>query len=165
MKTFGLILLSALLFFGNSTAQNKELKKEVNQEVVSLSLGELVKSKNFEFVVNTAMPLGQPSINLVGNEYSVVFSAEKIVSDLPYFGVATRFAGLERDKGMRFEGEPIDFKVVDLRNGYRVKATIKTDRDRFTLSLEIGNSGYATLTIDSKNRELISYQGEVRRLR
>jgi|SRR5690554_875632 len=165
MKTFGLILLSTLLFFGNSKAQNKQLTNEVSQEVVPISLGELVKSKNFEFAANTAMPLGKSSINLVGNEYTVVFSADKIVSDLPYYGVATRSAGLERDKGMRFEGKPMDFEVVNLRNGYRVKATIKTDRDRFTLSLKVGSSGYATLTIDSKNRELISYQGEVRRVR
>src|SRR5690554_8006793 len=96
MKTFGLILLSTLLFFGNSKAQNKQLTNEVSQEVVPISLGELVKSKNFEFAANTAMPLGKSSINLVGNEYTVVFSADKIVSDLPYYGVATRSAGLDR---------------------------------------------------------------------
>ena len=166
MKTYSLlIVLSAFFFFGCSTAQIKKDKMEATQEKVSDPIGDLLASQNFEFIANTMFPMGQPSKNLVGDGYSVTFSPEKIVSDLPYYGVAHRGMGVGRDKGMRFEGEPIDFAITRSKNEYRATAVVKNDTDSFFITVEVSNSGYATLNIDSKNRETISYQGEVRALR
>ena len=166
MKPFSLlIVLSTFLFFGNASAQIKKETMDSKQEVVSDRIGELLASQKFEFIANTMFPLGQASKNLVGNDYSVIFSPEKIVSDLPYSGVAHRGMGVGRDKGMRFKGEPNNYSITESGNGYVVAAIVKTDSDSFSISMEVSKSGYATLTIDSKNRETVSYQGEVRGMR
>lgn len=166
MKPYSfLIVLSTFLFFGNASAQIKKELMDSKQEVVSDRIGELLASQKFEFIANTMFPLGQPSKNLVGNDYSVIFSPEKLVSNLPYYGVAHRGMALGRDKGMRFQGEPNDYSITESGNGYLVTAMVKTDNDSFSISMEVSTSGYATLSIDSKNREAVSYQGEVRGFR
>lgn len=163
MKTSSfLIIISSFFLFGCSTAQIKNDKMQSKQEIASDRIGDLLTSQDFEFIANTMLPMGQPSKNLVGNDYSVTFSPEKIVSALPYYGVAHRGVGMGRDKGMRFEGEPKDFLISNSKNEYRVSAVVKTENDSFSISMEVSKSGYATLIINSKNRESISYQGEVR---
>ena len=163
MKTYILLTaLSAFLFFGNASAQIQKDKKELKQEIAADRIDNLLASQKFEFIANTMFPMGQPSKNLVGSDYSVTFSPDKIVSDLPYYGVAHGGMGVGRDKGMRFEGEPIDFLITHSGKEYGVTAIVKAGNDSFSISMEVSKSGYATLTINSKNRESISYQGEVR---
>lgn len=163
MKTSFILMLvvSTFLFCGNISAQIQK-DKPANQVIVSDPVKTLLDSKNFEFLANTMLPMGQASKNLVGSEYSVRFSQEMIVSDLPFYGVAHRGMGVGLDKGMRFQGRPTDFSVQDSEKGYQINASVKTDDDRFDISMHVSKSGYATLTIESKNRESISYDGEVK---
>lgn len=163
MKTYSLILvLSVFVFFGCAPAQNKNGTVEASQAKAVSSVEKLVASKKFEFIATTMYPMGQPSKNLVGNVYTVSFSPEKIVSELPYYGVAHRAVTIGKDKGMRFEGEPQVYSISESKNGFSLASVVNTDNDSYSLSMEVSNSGYAMLTINSNNRGSISYRGEVR---
>ncbi len=163
MKTYSLLIVfSSFFLLGCSTAQMKKENIEARQEIVSDRIGDLLASQKFEFIANTMFPMGQPPKNLVGSDYSVTFSPEKIISDLPYYGVAYGGMGVGRDKGMRFEGETDDFITTHSEKEYKVTAIVKAENDSFSITMEVSKSGYASLTISSRNRETISYQGEVR---
>ena len=157
------LMVSAFLFCGNISAQIKKDKALGNEDVISDPVGALLDSENFEFIANTMFPMGQPSKNLVGSDYSVSFSPKMILSDLPFSGVAHRGMGVGRDKGMRFQGKPMDFSIIHSEKEYHVTASVKTDDDSFDISMDVSKTGYATLTIESKNRESVSYQGEIRK--
>lgn len=157
------ILMTTLFCFilGNTFAQEKSVKAQGSNETINMSsIEELLNSKTFEFIANTAYPASGTPKNLVGSSYSVSFSPEMIISNLPFYGRGYSGMAMGRDKGMRFQGKPEKFSI-EKKKEYEVK-TIVNDGDTFEISLSVSDSGYATLTISSNNRGTISYQGEIK---
>src|SRR5690606_23006200 len=104
-------------------------------------------------------PLSGSPKNVVGSDYSVTFSPEMVVSNLPFFGRAYRGMKMGRDKGMRFKGKPENFQIEKAKE-FQL-STVVNDGDAYKISLSVANSGNATLTISSNSRGTITYQGEV----
>ncbi|HET8803285.1 MAG TPA: DUF4251 domain-containing protein [Aequorivita sp.] len=150
-------IFSALIFlfvFGNAQAQDETEKKQSSLET-------LLNSQSFEFIANTAIPISGPTKNLVGSNYSITFSPEMVRSNMPFYGRAFSGMAYGRDKGMRFEGHPENYTVINAKNGYEVSAEVKGENDTYFISITTGNSGFATLSISSNDRGTISYQGEI----
>lgn len=120
----------------------------------------LMESRNFEFVANTMFPLGQPPKDLVGSGYSVSFSPEMIISNMPFYGRAYGAASF-KNKGMRFKGVPEVFTVENKANSFEVKLKVADGTESYTLSLNVDDGGRASLTIGNNHHGTISYQGEV----
>lgn len=163
MKTRNILFAVLFCFIlGGVNAQDKTAKAQLAPKAEQSKTEVLLNSKTFEFIANTMYPMGQSSKNLVGSDYSVTFSPEMIISNMPFYGRSYSAMAIGKDKGMRFKGAPEDFTVEKIRRGYEVKTTVKNDRDTFSLLLTVSDSGYATLSISTNNRETISYHGEVR---
>lgn len=143
-----IILIVATLTFASSPL--------VAQEATNRGEG------SYEFLARTVLPVSLPPKDISADNYSVIFSKDKIVSELPYFGTARGAANLGRDKGMRFSGKPEHYEVQRNEKETIIEAVVKTDNDRFVLTLTVSPSNYATLNIQSINREVIVYQGEIR---
>lgn len=155
MKALRILYTLVVLFiFGSTTAQN-------NTEKPHTSIETLLNSKNFEFIANTALPLGKPPKNLVGSNYSITFSPEMVISNMPFYGRAYSGMIMGRDKGMRFKGKPEDFIITSAKNGYNVTTTVKGETDIYVISISVGYSSFATLSISSNDRGTISFQGEI----
>lgn len=154
MKALRILYTLVVLFiFGSTTAQNKTEKPHTSIET-------LLNSKNFEFIANTALPLGQPPKNLVGSNYSITFSPEMVISNMPFYGRSYATI-IGKDKGLRFKGVPEDFIVEKRGKDYEVRTKVKSENDTYSLLLIVGNSGYATLSITTNDRQAIDFQGEV----
>jgi hypothetical protein len=161
------ILFVALFCFilGNTSAQEKDLKANTSKETVETSnIANLLNSKTFEFIANTAYPASGSPKNLVGSSYSVTFSSEMVLSNLPFYGRAYSGMALSRDKGMRFKGKPENY-TIEKNNEYQVNATVNAENDTYEISLSVSESGYAYLSISSNDRGTISYQGEIVKVR
>lgn len=143
-----IILIVATLTFASSPL--------VAQEATNRGEG------SYEFLARTVLPVSLPPKDISADNYSVIFSKDKIVSELPYFGTARGAANLGRDKGMRFSGKPEHYEVQRNEKETIIEAVVKTENDRFVLTLTFSPSKYATLNIQSRNREVIVYQGEIR---
>lgn len=163
MKTRN-ILFAALFCFilGGVTAQDKTAKTQLPTKTDQSKMAILLNSKNFEFIANTMYPLGQPPKNLVGSSYSVTFSPEMIISNMPFYWRAYSAMISGKDKGMRFKGTPEDFTVSEMKKGYEVKVTVKNDNNTYTILLTVSESGFASLSINTNNRDTLNYQGEVK---
>ena len=158
------ILFSALFFFilGNAIAQEMSTKAKSNIESTETGrIDILLNSKNFEFIANTVYPSGGPSKNLVGSEYSITFTPEMIVSNMPFYGRAHSTIAMAQDTGMRFKGIPEKLVIEKNLKGYEILSKVQDENDNFSISMSVSESGYATLTIKSNNRGTISYYGEV----
>lgn len=161
MKTYTL-LFSVLFCFivANTSAQKKVISANSNKETIKTGGIEIaLNSKTFEFIANTMYPTSGTPKNLVGSDYSVSFSPEMIISNLPFYGRAYRGMTMGRDKGMRFKGKPENFNI-EKKKEYQVNTVVK-DGDTYEMTLLVSDSGYASLTISSNNRGTISYRGEV----
>lgn len=160
MKIHTLLLTALFCFiFGNVSAQEKDKK---SQEIVEADMGRvesLLHSKSFEFKANTVTPASGAPKNLVGSGYSVTFSPEQIISNLPFYGRAYSGMRMGKDKGMKFQGKPENFNI-EKDERFQV-STVVNDSDVYEISMSVSNSGYATLTITSNARGTISYQGEI----
>ncbi|MDP2687007.1 MAG: DUF4251 domain-containing protein [Aequorivita sp.] len=155
MKALRIFFALIFLFmFGNANAQDKTEKTQS-------SIATLLNSKSFEFIANTAIPLSGPTKNLVGSNYSITFSPEMVISNMPFYGRAYSGMIMGRDKGMRFKGVPENFTLINSKNGYEVTTSVKGENDTYVISISTGNSGFATLSISSNDRGTISYQGEI----
>lgn len=155
MKTQNILYIVLLFFvFGQVNSQEKTEKAKSSIET-------LLNSKNFEFIANTAIPLSGPTKDLVGSNYSITFTPENIISNMPFYGRAYSGMAYGRDKGMRFKGKPENFNVKNKENGYEITATVKGEDDTYVISITTGSSGFATLSISSNDRGTISYQGEI----
>jgi len=155
MKAFRIFYTLLVLFiFGSATAQ-------VKAEKTVTSLETLLNTKNFEFIANTMIPMSGGTKNLVGSNYSITFTPEMIISNMPFYGRAYSGMALSRDKGMRFKGKPENFTITNTDKGFEINAEVEGENDTYFISITAGNSGFATLAISSNDRGVISYQGEI----
>src|SRR5690554_6788872 len=134
MKTYLLILSFTCLLFGNATAQ-KTLKESVKvekkaiSETQSNSIDQLMASKEFEFVANTAIPMHMASKSVVGDNYNMRFSTTEIVSALPYYGSVRSGIAIGKDEGLRFSGDPLHYTITHSGKEYFVSAIVETEKD------------------------------------
>jgi hypothetical protein len=146
--------LFVLFIFGSAAAQEKTEKSNSSIET-------LLNSKNFEFIANTAIPLTGATRDLVGSDYSITFTPEMVISNMPFYGRAYSGMAYGRDKGMRFKGKPENFNITNSDKGYEITVTVKGESDTYVISISAGNSSFATLSISSDDRGTITYQGEI----
>ncbi len=162
MRLLFYILLCFPLFFANGCVSSKQSSSSSISQRSTSDLQEKLLSKNFDFKASRALPMGYPMVDLVGSNYSVIFEKDMIKSFLPFFGTITSGPSFGRSKGMKFESEPETFVVLKTQNGFQVDARVKTREDVFLLSMYVRESGYATLSITTKTRSTITYEGEIR---
>lgn len=159
---FNLLLIMLFLSFGSVVAQTKS-KKEIKAEQKANKTKEteaLINSKNFDFEANFVNPQGARDINIQGERYDVKFTSDQIESYLPYFGRAFN-VGYGGDGGMKFKGAPQEYSVEKKKKFYLVTCKVVGDKDTYNLSLSVYFEGSASLTINSNQRETISYSGSI----
>lgn len=158
------LVIFLLLLSTNGFAQEKSKKqlKEERKIEERKQTEALVNSKTFIFIGKIAYPQGFKSVNLTTNTNFVRFSPEFIESYMPFFGKAYSGIGLSGDGGLKFEGKPEKFTIMKGKRDFQIDAEVKTNNDRYRLSLSVGlEGGFSSLTIISNNRSSISYNGEI----
>jgi len=160
-------LLLTLLVLAISTGYAQETTKKSKEErkiEQQKKTKELVESKIFLFVGNTAYSEGGKSVSITSGPNSVSFSPEMVKSNLPFFGTAnTASAGFGGQSGYTFEGKPDVFSVDSTKKGFQLKAVVKTVNESYTLNLSISTDGNANLNVYSINRSSMRYNGEIRK--
>lgn len=148
--------------FANANAQEKSKKqlKEGAKLEKQKQMALLVESKEFVFVARTAIPQGSRTINLT-TEYTLKFHPDLIKCDLPFFGRAYSGVAYGGDRGMQFEGRPMDLKIEKKKKSYDIKVNVKGNNDSYFLMLSVYFDGTANLSIISNNRSTISYNGDI----
>jgi hypothetical protein len=126
----------------------------------------LIESGSYQFTARTASPTGGKTIQIT-SEYTLKAKEGAFEAHLPYFGRAYSAAYGGANGGIEFKGEPQNLQISrnDRNNTVSVSFLIKSDTDQYTVSLEIGSSGYGSLGISSQNRANISYYGQVSELK
>ena len=157
-KAIVIILLALAGFkttYGQEVNENKNLKR-------SSQIQDLIDSKNYVFVAQTAIPIGGRAINLT-SPYEVRVSGDTVASDLPYFGRAFVAPMNPSEGGIRFTSTNFNYKVKGRKKGgWDIAILPKDSKDVRQMLLTVSESGYGTLQVVSNNRQQISYNGYVK---
>jgi len=155
MKTLITAILTTLLLFSCKSGSN--LSKEENSSLMN----EKIETTNYTFVAQTAIPMSGRSISLT-SEYSLKVTKDTIESFLPYFGRAYTAPMSATDGGIKFVSTDFNYKVSDKKKGmWKADIETKDIPTKYKLSLSIGDSGYATLTVQEVNRQSITFYGKI----
>ncbi|MDR2950851.1 MAG: DUF4251 domain-containing protein [Prevotella sp.] len=155
MKKFTIIILIATLGF--SCKSGSSLSKE---ETIT-SMTEKIESSSYTFIPQTALPTSGRSVNL-NYSYSLKVSKDTISAYLPYFGRAYSAPISPDDNGIKFTSTDFEYSVSDKRKGmWDVNMMTKDTQRKFNLILRVGDTGYATLTVNENNRQPISFYGKI----
>jgi hypothetical protein len=164
MKKLSIILLmlvSASMLYGQETRMTRKEAKAAQKAQLAEKTKALVNSGTWQFDATQMLPTSGRSRTLTSS-YRVIVKDSEIDSYLPYFGRAYRAEYGSTDSPMSFKGEIQDLTVEDWeKGGWVISFKTENKNDRLEYTFHIGETGSATLMVNSTNRQQISYYGDL----
>lgn len=162
MKTIiiGLIVVfTGFSLSAQDTQKQTRKQRRANREAAQKEMVKTVlNNKNFVFNATHVLPLGGTS-RYMNYDYDVTVRNDSVFSYLPYFGVAYHIEYGSTKGGFQFDLPLEKYKFEKNKNEYRVSFEVKNKNDVIDFNFSISETGYTTLTVNSVNRQSISYYG------
>jgi len=122
-----------------------------------------VQAKDYIIEVRSANPFRMRTVHLSA-DYDLRFLNDSAFAYLPYFGVA-HIAPYGGDGGIVF-GEPIsDYTIIPniKNNGWDIRFKVKSKENIYDFYISIFNNGSSSITVNSYNRDVINFIGEIKK--
>lgn len=165
MKTIRNILAVVALFFTMQT--NAQTDKETTIKIIN--------DQNFIFVATSAMPMANYEVNKVlskmpgggsgliqlsGGRYELIVHKDSVESYLPYYGRAYTATMNPDDSGIKFKSKKFSYKADKKKKGsWQISMNFKDVKESPSMILSVSENGYATLNVNSNNRQPITFNG------
>ncbi|MEP7374079.1 MAG: DUF4251 domain-containing protein [Chitinophagaceae bacterium] len=118
-----------------------------------------VETKNFIFKAESVTPQ-RGRMRQLSPEYDVVLRPDTIISFLPYFGRAFTASINPSEGGIKFTSNSFNYVVSQKKKNYwEITIKPKDVTDVRQLYLTVFDNGRASLSVNSNNRESISFNG------
>lgn len=146
---------------------------QTNKEITA----NIVAEKNYVFNANSAIPLASNDINnvlsrlpgvqqggvinLSGSQYDLKITPDSIVAYLPYYGRAYSAPYNSSESGIKFKSKDFSYQESKTKKG-AYSISIKTNdlkTENYQLMLNISANGYASLSVNSHNKQSINFNG------
>ncbi|MDT0649892.1 DUF4251 domain-containing protein [Autumnicola edwardsiae] len=126
-------------------------------------LQELVNSRGFEIENQWALPLLGGRVNLIGNTNFIRFKGDSVNIFLPYFGVRQSGGGYGEGGGIEYEGPTKNLEIIENRNNQNIRIQFEGSAGTESLKfyLKLYPNGNAETSVNSSQRDAISYRGNV----
>jgi len=147
-----------LLFFMSSCSTLRTAPETI--KVIT----EKIESKNFTVGVNYANPLRMRPVYLT-SEYEIRIKNDSAFAYLPYYGVAHVAQFESNEGGIKFAEPMIDYTMKSNKklNGWDIRFKVKSKATQFDVLLSIADNGNSTITVNSYDRDMISFNGEIKK--
>jgi hypothetical protein len=160
MKTLKIILIFLLIAgagFNTANAQSTSKDKKAAKEA---AIKKSVEAKRYTFLANYVLPQRGGGKQLT-SEYDLRVTPDSVISFLPYFGRAyfdVPYGG--GDGGIKFTSTKFSYEVKEKKKGGWEITIIPSDvKNLSRLLLYISPDGYASLSVNSVNRDFITFDG------
>lgn len=160
MKKYLITTVMALtawaMLSGCATAEERAARAAEQAKAVKAALQE----RNYQIAVNRMYPLRGASKN-VSYGYSVVVRNDSLISYLPYFGrvYSVPYGG---GNGLNFSAPILNYQESQPKSNLRhIEIDVKNDEDTYLYTLDIFDNGSTTIDVRSRQRERISFSGEM----
>ena len=168
MKTINSILVFATLLIAmqvNAQTDKETTIKIINNQNYVFNATSALPMSNYEISkVLSRMPGGGGGglIQLTGSQYQLIVTKDSVESYLPYYGRAyTATIGANPDEsGIKFKSKNFKYKADKKKKGsWIITMNFKDTKDVQSMTLNVSENGYATLNVNSNNRQSISFNG------
>lgn len=150
------ILISVFMAFVGFSCKSSSLSTE--QKIAEIT--QKIESGRYSFIPQRALPTGGGSVNISSFELKV--SKDTIDSYLPYYGRAYSAPMSQDDTGIKFLSTDFSYTISPKNKGmWDINIETKDTRQKYTLILKAGDTGYTTLTVNSSNRQPITFYGVI----
>lgn len=157
MKAHLIYPASLLLFFVAACSSSKTTPKAINE------ITQKVESKDFTVEMNYANPLRGKHIYLTSG-YDLRIKNDSAFAYLPYYGVAYMAPYNSSDGGIKFAEPMSDYVMIPHKkaDGWDIRFKVKSLSGIYKLALNIFNNGNATLSVESYQRDMITFDGALK---
>lgn len=149
-------LLAAVLVGGCATSEERAAQKAEQVKKVTAALN----GRQYKIAIARMYPMNGPS-KTVTYGYSVEVKNDSLFSYLPYFGRAYNvpYGG---GKGLNFSAPIGSYQEEVAKNGKRrIEIGLTNEEDTYLYILEVFDNGSSTVSVTSRQREQISYSGDM----
>ena len=149
-------LLAAVLLGGCATSEERAAQKAEQVKKVTAALNR----RQYKIAIARMYPMNGPS-KTVTYGYSVEVKNDSLFSYLPYFGRAYNvpYGG---GKGLNFSAPIGSYQEEVAKNGKRrIEIGLTNEEDTYLYILEVFDNGSSTVSVMSRQREQISYSGNM----
>ncbi len=178
MKAQVLFFISAIFLLSCSAGKQIDLATVQNPSEVQ----KMILNKNFECIADYANPTTSNELNqiansnllgagnsagrisLLGNTNFLLVKGDSVNAYLPYYGTRQVTAGIGKDKNaIKFEGLAKNFKSSYDEKNERTRVTFSAENgtETFDILMLIFNNKRTDITVNSSQRNAISYDGYV----
>ena len=154
MKKLFLIMMAGLMAVACATltpAEKAELAKKVNAAL---------DDRHYTINIRTMSPMRGPT-RTVTSPWTVEVKGDTLVSYLPYIGRAYNvpYGG---GKGLNFSAPIESYQEGMGKNGKRhIEIKLTNEEDTYLYTLEVFDNGSSSVSVMSRQREQISYSGDM----
>ena len=135
------------------------------QESNAAVLKTILNTKTFVFKAQTAWPLHGTVVQLTAG-FDMKVLDDSINTYLPYFGRAYQASYNSNSGGIAFTSTRFEYKLKEkAKAGWELVIKPLDVKDVTQLIYSISTNGYATLQVNSNNRQAISFYGVVEKTR
>jgi hypothetical protein len=149
------IVMAAALMGCATTAERMEREARTAAQV-----SEALASRHYTINVLMMYPQRGRAVNLTTN-YSVEVKGDSLISYLPYFGRAYNvpYGG---GKGLNFTAPIGSYQEYMKRNGLRhIEIGVTNEEDTYFYTIEVFDNGSSSVDVRARQRERISYSGNI----
>lgn len=152
------LLIAAIILAGCSASSSTAKKEKAAADYANTAA--LIESGNYMFTIRSASPSGGRTIQITSH-YALKAREGSYEAYLPYFGRA--YSGAYGDSGgIEFNGEPENLTITRDDNKMKVSVSfsIQSEKDSYSVKLNVSSSGNGNLIIGSQKRQSITYAGQ-----
>ena len=155
------LIVSAAVVYGQETNMTGKEKKAARKAEQIEKTKTLVEAGAWQFDATRMQPLSGRGSELTSS-YRVVVDSMKINCYLPYAGRAYNVAYGSSESPMNFKGEISEFKKEEAaKGGWIISFKAQNKNDNLGFTFQISETGSVTLSVNSSNRQSISYYGDL----
>ena len=151
-------LLSAILL--SACGSSNGLTKAEREALVTRQVQECLDTRHYTIGVDWMKPLGGFP-RQVSSNYELTVNGDEIDCYLPYIGEAYRlpYGG---GKGLNFKGKIENYSInYPTSNRSHIEFNVINDEDSYLYRIDIFNNGKAYIDIVARDRDAISFDGEM----
>ena len=149
-------LTAWVMLVGCATAEERAARAAEQAKAVKTALQE----RNYQIAVNRMYP-SRGASKTVSSGYTVEVRNDSLISYLPYFGRAydVPYGG---GNGLNFSAPIRNYKESQTKSDlHHIEIDVKNDEDTYLYTLDIFDNGSADINVRSRQREPISFSGQM----
>lgn len=168
MKTLRIYLFIAFVFGGMTASAQTD----------KATTARLVEAQNLVFTATSAIPMANAEVNAIlnrmqngsaaglvqlnGTQYQLKVTKDSLQADLPYYGRAYTASMNPNDSGIKFKSKKFAYDTAKKKkSGWTINIKPQDTREVQSMVLSVSENGYASLSVNSNNRQTITFNGYI----